>query len=168
MILNFKTKFRNGKETYFEQKIWNGILLSGVLAVQRYNEYLMDSKTFMIPNKTVWDFTAKKHTIREDKTDRWQAGKIIDFFTGARTKKARRFAPRIKCTGTQKIEVIYNNKCSDFPVVKIDGVSFYAWKNGNILEQLAVNDGFSCFAEFCKWFDRDFKGKIIHWTYFRY
>lgn len=33
---------------------------------------------------------------------------------------------------------------------------------------LAKNDGFDDVYQFYKWFNKDFKGKIIHWTEFRY
>ena len=36
------------------------------------------------------------------------------------------------------------------------------------IELLAKHDGFNSMEDFFKWFDKDFKGKIIHWTDFRY
>ena len=36
------------------------------------------------------------------------------------------------------------------------------------MTRLAVNDGFDGLKEFFQFFDRDFSGKIIHWTTQKY
>jgi hypothetical protein len=105
---------------------------------------------------------SKIHTILEDKQDRWKEGNTIHFATGVRTKKYKQFIGGI-CTGTQKIKISY--KC-------VQGIT--VWIDDKVLAQsvdlqrLAHNDGFNSLAEFVKWFNKDFEGKIIHWTEFRY
>lgn len=34
--------------------------------------------------------------------------------------------------------------------------------------KLAHNDGFDLLYQFIEWFNKDFEGKIIHWTNFKY
>lgn len=111
----------------------------------------------------------KKHTIREDKHNRWEVGRWIHFATGVRTKGYKCFKQEI-CDGTQTIEIKYIYKCSDYPAVYIDGriFAYYNPKEWETLCTLAKNDGFDSFEDFCKWFNKDFKGKIIHWTKLRY
>lgn len=109
----------------------------------------------------------KKHTIREDITNRWAEGKTIHFATGVRTKNYNNFKTDV-CKSVQEIEIFFNEDqvFEDYDRgvwVLIDGVvtsSFW------VLE-LAVNDGFKSVYEFYNWFGKNtnyFKGKIIHWT----
>ena len=111
----------------------------------------------------------KIHTIREDKTDKWNTGNVIHFATGVRTKQYDCFQIG-KCHNIQDIRIIYYSNETDYPVVRIDGAPYYAYEKKGIelLERLAINDGFDSFDDFCKWFSKDFDGKIIHWTNFKY
>ena len=118
---------------------------------------------FVIP---ILDCT-KIHTIREDKTNRWKAGNVIHGATGVRTKNYNQFFEDV-CRSTQKIEIKYDNKCSDWPAVIIDGKEHRIYHKPNVILQLAMNDGFKHPSEFSEWFKSDFKGKIIHWTDFKY
>lgn len=104
----------------------------------------------------------KIHTIREDKPNRWKEGNKIHFATGVRTKNYNQFGEAV-CTGTQKIVIKYR-KTMDMPDIYIDGID--VWKTG--ITTLARNDGFENFMDFIKWFNKDFEGKIIHWTDLRY
>lgn len=126
---------------------------------------------------------SKIHSIREDKHDRWKTGNIIHFATGVRTKEYNQFHEG-KCISTQKIEIIYNNpfrqnpKSSCFIVVEDNGDEFKdmvvtVFVDGlpqarPYVMMLAKNDGFDSLEDFFKWFNKDFKGKIIHWTDFKY
>lgn len=110
----------------------------------------------------------KIHTIREDKNDRWRAGNLIHFATGVRTKEYNNFLKRT-CKSVQDIEIIHNenkeHEMYDKGVwVLIDNIVLSDFG----VERLALNDGFSSVYEFLQWFNKDFKGKIIHWTNFRY
>lgn len=125
--------------------------------------------------KKVLDGT-KKSTIRLDPKRRWKAGRTIQFATGVRTKHYNCFKEGI-CTGTQEIEITHKPL---YAKVEIDGILFgdihYTGTindmNGCIyngkLRTLAWNDGFNNIEEFFDWFDKDFKGVIIHWTDLKY
>lgn len=106
----------------------------------------------------------KIHSIREDKHDRWKAGRKIHGATGVRTKNYNCFFEDV-CKSIQKIEiqhtVILGTRLSR---ITIDGVL----QSTEQIEKLAINDGFKNRDDFFKWFDKDYTGKIIHWTDFRY
>lgn len=110
----------------------------------------------------------KLHTIREDKNNRWKVGTNIDFFINARQKSMFRFAPVLPVVSIQNIEIVYK---FDLPVLFIDEIQFY---NPHIKSDiprmllLANNDGFDSVDEFFHYFNKDFKGKIIHWTDIKY
>ena len=112
---------------------------------------------------------SKIHTIREDKNERWNIGRIIHFATGVRTKNYEQFYEDT-CKSVQDIEIWYKNKDSDYPIIIIDGrmLRVCEKKDWEILRELAANDGFESFEGFCAWFNKDFKGKIIHWTGLKY
>lgn len=108
---------------------------------------------------------SKKHTIREDKNDRWKPGMKIHFATGVRTRLYHQFYEG-SCKSTQRINIIYDNipPMGNVVNVLIDERQI-SWKE---LETLAVNDGFEDVSDFLNWFNEDFEGKIIHWTDLRY
>lgn len=105
----------------------------------------------------------KIHTIREDKTNRWKPGNKIQMATGVRTKNYNCFKTAV-CISVQTIEIKYFMGCGKFPIIKIDGELL----DENFELALFQNDGFDSREDFFSWFDSDFKGKIIHWTYFKY
>ena len=107
----------------------------------------------------------KKHTIREDKHDRWKAGRVIHFATGVRTKLYEQFKEGF-CKSTQKIQILWDNISlnGEFVSILIDGRLI----DLDEVETLAINDGFEDVSEFLNWFSEDFEGKIIHWTDLRY
>lgn len=106
---------------------------------------------------------SKKHTIREDKTDRWKAGMFIQFATGVRTKQYEQFKES-QCLSTQRIEIIRKNDYLEETVVKIDGREL----SQDEVQQLAWNDGFQNLIDFWFFFADGFEGKIIHWTDLKY
>lgn len=108
---------------------------------------------------------AKIHTIREDKHDRWEAGKDIHFATGVRTPNYEQFHSG-KCISVQKIQIIYTKDMqpTDKPLVFIDK----RLQLPHQVELLANKDGFASARQFFKWFSEDFTGKIIHWTDYKY
>ena len=105
----------------------------------------------------------KIHTIREDKTNRWKPGRKIDFFTGRYTNKdRRRFAPSKECVSVQKIEIKWDDISLDWRTVDV-------LIDDRILSEkeihlLAKRDGFTWSEDFLIWFNKDFTGKLIHWT----
>ena len=48
--------------------------------------------------------------------------------------------------------------------VIIDG----RYLNYDEIKILSLNDGFDSVQQFFKWFNKDFEGKIIHWTKLKY
>ncbi len=107
----------------------------------------------------------KIHTIRADKNDRWKTGRLIHAATGVRTKNYKEFC-LMKCISTQEIKIEYD-------YIMALGARVAIWIDGRPLppgqiDQLARNDGFQSTIDFFDWFDKDFEGKIIHWTEFKY
>jgi len=102
----------------------------------------------------------KIHTIREDKTNRWYKGRLIHFWAGnPRNVKNHPYQFKEgKCKSTQKIEI--KNKC-----IYIDNREKLL---SDKVKLLAIQDGFDSVNEFFEWFNKDFTGKIIHWTNFKY
>lgn len=114
---------------------------------------------------------SKIHTIREDEFNRWKEGRKIHMATGVRTANYNQFREAI-CTGTQKIQIFAASSVR----VYIDNKFFYEhsllqrridFNYGGMLT-LAKNDGFATIEDFFEWFNKDFTGKIIHWTDYRY
>lgn len=168
MILGFKIKI-NKKPTRFVEKIIFGLYKNGIISLCKASE-LLDT-----PMSVIQIFEDQKiHTIREDNSNRWKPGVIIDFFINARQKNMFRFAPRIPVVSTQDIEITlmhwarigirYENIEGKVFTIKIDG----DYLNASMFDSFAQNDGFDTVEEFFKYFNKDFKGKIIHWTDKRY
>ena len=111
----------------------------------------------------------KIHTIREDKHDRWKAGRMIQMWYGnpRNVKSKPYYFMERQCISVQKIEIEYQGLKQNgmvIPCIKIDGHPIYYWTK----EDIATNDGFKNLHEFFEWFNKDFTGKIIHWTNKRY
>lgn len=189
MILPFMTKFPAsagalaGKPTAFIDKIWQGWLNQDADRIHKYFEFKDEFKSRFTGTQKFqcWDrhdsplykmqFWNKLHTIREDKADRWKRGVVIDFFINARTKDMFRFAPRIPVVSIQKIQILWDDPCLSIwkfndrnVAVVIDGYRIHESNIG----LLAKNDGFDSLDEFFEYFDKDFSGKIIHWTDLKY
>jgi hypothetical protein len=146
MILGFKTRYpkwmtKKGWHTFFDEKIEAGI---------------------------------KIHSIREDKHDRWKVGRVIHFSTGVRTKNYKQFKVDI-CKSVQSIWIANHHTIPNKKIILVNGIAF----NDEQIFQLAKNDGFDSIGDFFEWFGFefigkpipfgcDFKGKIIHWTDFKY
>lgn len=167
MILPFSTKINN-KPTYFVERIHSGLIQNNLVN----NFALTDGGDFSILMLATCE--PKIHTIREDKTDRWKPGTIIDFFINVRQKNMFRFAPKLPVVSTQKIEIRYipltiprGKMC---PCVWVDGKIKYDMAGALADEFLhfAQNDGFDTIDDFFDYFNADFKGKLIHWTNKRY
>jgi len=118
----------------------------------------------------------KKHTIREDATNRWKEGRVMDMATGVRTKQYNKFTEQI-CLGIQKIEFKWHTENKGLVNesrgvrVFIDGRNINGeWFNEDemLIDVLARNDGFDNRVDFFTWFSEDFTGKLIHWTDLRY
>ncbi|WP_395075362.1 hypothetical protein [Flavobacterium sp.] len=175
MILSFSTQL-NGKPTYFPEKILTGLEERQIISFDQTEELF---KTAIISKKGIChriEFSGhiiinpKLHTIREDKNNRWQVGNKIDFFINARQKNMFRFAPVLPVVSIQEIEIKWlKNKEKKIwwylgATISINNVYLSATQ----CEQLAINDGFDSVIEFFEYFNKDFHGKIIHWTDLKY
>lgn len=171
MILPFSTKL-NGKPTYFVEKILLGIDKN--LGIHHTENYLLSfNKKFM--SKPPVNLSSKIHTIREDKKDRWKRGAMIDFFINTRTKDMFRFAPRVKVVSVQKIEITYFDEQNPKFTAQLSKIAAEYYNevevvvdnevlNAKAINELVKNDGFVTPEDFFEWFNKDFTGKIIHWT----
>ena len=110
----------------------------------------------------------KIHTIREDKSDRWKSGNKIHLVINNRTSNRFQFAPTLECLNIQKLTFDYGEEACDWygmePVIAIDGNPITIEE----ADRLAMNDGFEDSSAMCKYFNKDFEGKIIHWTSKKY
>lgn len=118
----------------------------------------------------------KKHTIRVDKNNRWKAGNKIHMATGVRTKNYNCFNNKHTCISTQIFKLEW---LGTTVLINIDNknVCFFntaqMWgdhsNNGfSFLRSLALNDGFQNIESFLAWFNKNYTGKIIHWTNLKY
>jgi hypothetical protein len=172
MILGFSTQL-NGKPTMFTNKIvkcmWQHYPVQmKELALSRElpEHYVFEDLTVFEAQK----LKPKLHTIREDKNDRWHAGIKIDFFINCRQKNMFRFAPVLPVVSIQNILITYTK--TNKAMVFIDDKCFYMQDfslEGNYkMQHLAQNDGFDTIGDFFDYFNKDFAGKIIHWTDLKY
>jgi len=109
---------------------------------------------------------AKIHTIREDKHRRWRKGMKIHMATGVRTSRYNCFK-ETECISVQRVFMSLEH--DDTIDVTVGG--HYLFGDAERLE-FANNDGFATWEEFYNWFypilkkspDKEFSGRIIHWT----
>lgn len=173
MILDFATNFPggkgslSGKPTDFVVKIWASLLKNNVkVNVHQFTKYgLMISKE---ESDRIMSATPKIHTMRRDENDSWKAGELMSpYVNNDANMDLHQFAPDLNCTGTQKITI---EKFGDSGLwqcdylVQIDGVHQIA----KSFPRLAKNSGFEDPEGFFEFFGPDYKGKIIHWTDFKY
>jgi hypothetical protein len=131
------------------------------------------AEVYLIPD--LIDLHPKITTIREDKADKWEKGRLIHPVINNRSKNRFQFAPILSCISVQKIEIKYTHATfadDQVPRVYIDG-KLYFNPNGNEvhwgdMKRLARNDGFEDTGDFFCYFYKDFTGKIIHWTNLKY
>lgn len=171
MTLGFKQQFPWATKdsqvpTYFREKI------------------LLPTKLRLLPYGAAESWYPKIHTMRADPTNRWKAGRKIEMvYRGAGYKIIDHFnkgIPELEvCTGVQKVEIswyTYHAKPLEImglkggthrePIVIIDGQRYPGACSQ--IRDLAKNDGFDSLEDFYKWFNKDWEGKIIHWTDYRY
>lgn len=179
MILPFSTKFKDGTPTYFIEKIWRGL---GFKHKRDNYDLYNECKR----NRNLIDVTVvvdpKLHTIREDIHNRWKPGMKIHMVVFNRSKNQFQFVPVLECKSVQYIRIIHDGIFDEFdgPTVYMgnrsdldDLMPFYfdapkACYGVKQMEQLARNDGFDSIEHFFSYFNKDFTGKIIHWTDLRY
>lgn len=114
-------------------------------------------------------YCPKLHTMRAG--NRWKAGDIIHMATGVRTRSYNQFNKGIdelsKVISVQDVKIEWKQpktECIyDFKIY-VDDAKL------NLLNtiQFTQNDGFDLIKDFAEWFNKDFKGQLIHWTDLRY
>lgn len=110
----------------------------------------------------------KIHTIREDKKNRWEKGNIIHFANDIRTKNYNCFKIG-ECISTQKVKIIHHRGRGGSKYnLTIDVIVDGSYISEDEIIKLSKNDGFYLFSGFLDLFNKDFEGKIIHWTNFKY
>lgn len=110
----------------------------------------------------------KIHTIREDKNSRWKPVMTIHhwlFNPRHQSKHPHQFGVN-QCVSIQSIDIRYDEfMFQRIPHIYIDDLKI---TNKEAIRQLIINDGFESERGFFAWFNKDFTGKIIHWTEKRY
>jgi hypothetical protein len=164
MILAFSQKI-NDKPTYFVEKIWACLYYRFIDFDDKFYKYNQEYKE-KFEGAIFVNFGIthpKRHTIRKDTSNRWKAGNDIHFCINVRTKNQFQFAPVVKCVSTQKLEIKKHPIHNVFSVY-VDGI----YLEPDDTELLAINDGFDSVEDFFAYFNKDFTGKIIHWTNLKY
>lgn len=173
MILGFSTQL-NGKPTNFVSKIWESIKDKFSDDSKGMPVFIFPKEYFECNDKNLLSFyklKPKKHTIREDKQDRWKKGNKIDFFINVRKKDMFRFAPVLTVVSTQSVTMSY--AYDEIIEISINGKQLHDW---NEILKFVHNDGFDNWPDFFNYFypiikateDNWFEGKIIHWTDLKY
>lgn len=163
MTLSFSQKFPDGTPNYFIEKIWRGLPNNLDYFDKNFDHLTLFDREFDKPEHNSstepYSFPPKIHTIREDSKGRWWEGMDIHMVINNRTKDRFQFAPIIKCTGTQSIEIQVWPEIKAFHI-QIDGRRL----SDDEVKELAVNDGFDSVDQFLNYFRSGIKGKLIHWT----
>jgi hypothetical protein len=166
MILSFTQKL-NDKPTYFVEKI-----LASLHADKNFKGFTL-SNFYNHDLDYLETAHPKIHTIRTDLCNRWKAGNDIHFTINPRTKNQFQFAPIVKCISTQLIwiqssekRILVENYLNDDKTIP----DKFNWKQlqSDEVYNLIKNDGFDSEEDFWNYFDKDFSGKIIHWTNLKY
>jgi hypothetical protein len=110
----------------------------------------------------------KIHTVRSDEHDRWRSGVMMHMATGTRTKYYNCFK-QTPCTSYQRVYMSYDWMLN----ISVGSRELFG---ANEREQFAINDGFVSLEAFEDWWypvlaknpNKEYSGKVIHWTNFRY
>lgn len=143
---------------HFVEKIWKSFPQEFI-----QNQFTIEISKGLDDAGYEWDLKAgllkpKKHTMRRDASDRWKAGNKIHMVINNRQPNRFQFVPTVPCINTQKVEL------KDWEYAMIDGKRLSTVE----LSRLAINDGFPDVFSFMHWFQGNWKGKLIHWTYLKY
>lgn len=176
MILGFKEFFdaKKTQPTWFREKI-----LAGVGIVTINGDHIKSNGPIVEDG-----FKPKLHTLRLDPHDRWKAGMSIQMvYRGPKYSIKDHFNKAIpeleKCISTQTIKIewltyhavpaeIFGLKggSTRIPRVVIDGETYPSACTQ--VKQLAMNDGFDSLEDFYDYFNKDFTGKILHFSDMHY
>lgn len=180
MTLAFSTHI-NKKPTYFVQKIWQSIWELGDYR-NEFDQYIEElNKRKISPVDTPKNYVTipKIHTIRKDEKNRWKQENKIHFVINNRSANRFQFAPILPVKSVQKIMILYSldqleDNCLVHVYVDEEFIGVCEFENGEVancspnIEYLSKSDGFESVKDFFGWFNKDFDGKIIHWTNFKH
>lgn len=184
MILGFKQHFPWHEPTFFREKI---LLGAGKTVIIPEMNVVMDNKkpgyvSHVSQNPIL---KPKLHTMREDKHNRWKPGMSIQMvYRGPKYSIKHEFNKGIpelsKCVSTQKVEIYYSDMNGTKSVsIHIDNELFgvvnftdegkpYFGLDEKEMKQFMYNDGFDSPEDFFRWFNKDWTGKLIHFTDLKY
>jgi hypothetical protein len=146
------------------------LMFSTICTKEQYSEsleYLNNATKVLIGrNRCNYDYftNIKAHTIREDKNNAWKAGRKVHAVVFNRSKYRTQFIPTFECTGTQTIAIYPKNNGLLENRVIVDGREL----SHDEIIKLSRYDGFKNSFAFCKYFNKPFEGKLIHFTDLRY
>ncbi len=120
--------------------------------ILRYKQKFVDKVTARI----------KIHTIRRDLDNVAVAGEELEMICDPDKGDPFEFYNDY-CRHTQDIRILYSSMYQ-YPYVSIDGKSLMRSQ----IEDLVTNEGFDGVDQFFKFFDKNYDGKIIHWTDYEY
>lgn len=169
---NYPVTKLKGAPTYFREKILLGAGYGVIRLLEGKDKIVKPSSIQLQAIAKIGNINPKLHTLRADPHDRWKAGRKIEMvYRGAGYKILSHFNKGIpeleKCVSTQKVEIKYGDKkVYGFygVIVAIDGRIL----NEDERRVLAINDGFDSLDHFYRWFNKDFTGKILHFSNLRY
>lgn len=118
--------------------------------------------TFTLPKfENLIKSGVKKHTIRVDKTNRWEVGRKIEFWKGnPRNVKSNPYQ-----FGTGEVDRILHIEIHPETNQIIIGADCY--NNTEVLNKVAVSDGFENWEEMKTFFTEKTIGKLIFWKDFK-
>lgn len=162
MILPFSTEI-SGEKNYFIEKIWKCLIQDLHFQSNDKSKFMVD---YQVRFGCTWDqqnlvTVPKRHTIRDDKHNRWKPGRLIHQVVFNRSKNQFQFTPVIVCKSVQTIEIFVT---ADGAEVVVDGRVLSEFE----CKALALNDGFNDVEDFLNYFSTDCERKIIHWTDLKY
>lgn len=107
----------------------------------------------------------KIHAFLEDSQNKWMPGKPIEFSSIPPTKNGECFyaGKKAVCISTQNVIIKYVPG-NFIPKIFIDGRELSYCE----MVELALNDGFKRSSQLVDWFNKEWNGKLIHWTNKRY
>lgn len=172
-VLGFITEFPEEfhyiqKKSYFQEKILTSMFNhSGMLPANIANNP-------SLVNHMIGNTREKIHTIRKKGKRKIKEGTLLHMSINVRKPDQRQFAPIVKCTGVEQLEIIYNDfgNTAIRVDVKINGhycgmarflggvcVTIDPW-----FTKFIHNDGFDDIRIFFKMFNESGVYDLIHWT----
>lgn len=178
--LRFDKSLKNigGNETFFVEKIWKCIHTSPVLkniVNKETIDFWFGDNCAMIKHYPEYcgidSFKPKKHAIVKNSRLKFRKNTLLDFYIFSKeSQQLFRVAPRLKVYSVQNISIRH---FFDKVEVKINNVCYTALRQNPeqkfyeydfAIYELSRNEGFLDADHFFYFFNKNFDGKIIHWT----